>query len=392
MLLLDGGDCFFSSPTKKAPTKGEELQELRKGRTILNAYNLLGYQALGLGPADLQLGLATLKDFEREARFPFLCANLVDKQTKKPIFKPYVVLEAGGLKFGVYSVMMRLTNETYANRVIPDAELLDPEATTRSLVPELRKSCDFIVGLSQLNVEQNERLLDSNPGIDVLVDPLSRVGTKAIWVSENEYVVIRNNTPMLRIDGQGSRVGVMEMYIQKAQRKLADYMVVDGALEPHIMRHPEMTRLVDDFERGRLKPATISSDTQKPRLIEDFLGKEGCSSCHAEQTEFWKGTKHATAFATLEKDSTQERTDCITCHSTGYGVAFADVKSVGKQKDVQCEACHGLKPDHADNPRQAKLGPVSDETCWGCHNPQITEKPFDYKAALPGAACPKIKK
>ena len=391
-MLVDAGDCFFSTPTKKAPTKAEEVQELRKGRTVLNAYNFMGYQALGIGPADLQLGISTLKDFEREAKFPFLCANLVDKETKKPIFKPYLVIEAGGIKFGLYSVMMLLLNDTYANRVLVNAELLDPEKVSRDLALELRKSCDVVIALSHLNVDTNEKLLDSNPGIDALIDPLSRSGSKNIWIAENEYLVLRNGTPMLRIDGQGSRVGVFEMYFKKGEKKFADYRVIDGALEPHIMRHPEMTQLVEEFERGRLQPFPINFDTQKPRLFEDFMGQEGCASCHAEQTAFWKGTKHSNTFATLEKTGDQARTDCVGCHTFGYGVGYASAQLVGKFKEVQCESCHTSKPDHASNPRSVRLGVAQEENCWGCHNPEITKKNFQYSDARMKASCPKIKK
>ncbi|MBI4606968.1 MAG: hypothetical protein HY721_33815 [Planctomycetes bacterium] len=392
VLLLDAGDCFFSSPTKKPPTKAEELQELRKGRTVLNAYNLLGYQALGLGPADLQLGIATLVAFEKEARFPFLCANLVEKGTRKPVFKASTVIEAGGIRFGVYGVMMHQLNETYRNRVVPDAELLDAEQVTRELVPELRKSCDVVIALSQLNVDQNERLLDANPGIDVLIDPLSRNGTKAIWIAENEYYTERNGFPILRIDGQGSRVGVFEMYFAPGSRRLKEHEALDAALEPHFMRHPEMAQVVEEFEKGRTKPLVVDFDTLKPRLSDELLGEEGCGSCHQDQARFWKGTKHADTYSTLEKTGDHFRMDCVVCHALGYGVAFADLKAVGRFKEVQCEACHGVKPGHADEPKKVVFGPVLEDTCWGCHNPQITKKDFRYEDSKDRASCPKIQR
>ena len=100
VLLLDGGDCLFAGPTKKAPTKAEERTEMRKARQIVNAYNLCGYQAMGLGPADFQFGLDALRDLEKTARFPFISTNLVEKSTKKPLFHPHVVIQSGGVRFG----------------------------------------------------------------------------------------------------------------------------------------------------------------------------------------------------------------------------------------------------------------------------------------------------
>lgn len=393
VLLVDGGDVFFSSPSKKAPTRDEESLELRKARAVLNAYNFIGYQAVAIGPGDLQLGVAMLKEFEKDAKFPILCANLVDKATQKPLFKPSIVIEVGGIRFGIYAVLTRQLNETYRARVLGEAaEILDPEKATAALVPELRKTCDVVIALSHLNVDQNERLLETVPGIDVLIDPLARNGTKAIWVAENEYYVEHKGHPMLRIDGQGSRVGVFEMYFKGEARTIAEHEAWDGALEPHIVRHPEVQQLVQEFERGRAKPWTVDFDTQKPRLVDDFLGDEGCATCHADQFTFWKSTKHAATYATLEKTEDQLRMDCVVCHSNWYGVTFADARQVGRNKEVQCEGCHGYRAGHADNPRVVRLGAVAEDTCWGCHNPQITKKEFTYSAARDRVSCPKIQR
>jgi hypothetical protein len=276
--------------------------------------------------------------------------------------------------------------------VLPDAEVLDPATVTVDVVAELEKQCDVVIALSHLNVDENERMLDKVAGIDVLIDPLSRSGTKAIWVPENEYVIERNKKPLLRIDGQGSRVGVLEMYFVPGKNKLDDYLFSDGPLEPHIMRHPELQQLVDDFGRGRSQPYKIDFDTQKPHLSEEFMGEDGCGTCHAEQLAFWKSTLHANTYLTLEKTSDQFQSDCIGCHSTGYGVTFADTKAIGRFKEVQCEGCHGVKAGHATSPKTTQFGAVNEETCWGCHNPQITHKTFVYGAALEKAACPKIQR
>jgi hypothetical protein len=393
MLVVDAGDCFFASPTKKAPTKAEEIQETRKARTILNACNLMGYQALGVGPADLQMGMETLLDLQKEARFPFLCANIVEKATGKPAFKPYVVVTLAGIRLGIYSVMLADLNETYKARVLPNHELKDPEQVTREVVAELRKSCDIVVALSQLNVDANEKIIDAKLGIDVLVDPLSKNGTKAIWVDETGYCTVRNGTPILRVDGQGSRLGVFEMYFAKGSGKMAAYRGYDAPLEPHILRHPEMTRLVQEFSQGRKDPWAIDFDVSKPRLLDDFLGAEGCGGCHQEQLDFWKGTAHSRTFSTLAKSGDSTRPECFICHTTGYGVTFAEIKEIDKYKEVQCEACHGFKGGHAEKPASVRLGTVSDENCWGCHNPALTHKSsFDASQVRDKVACPKMKR
>jgi hypothetical protein len=392
VLLVDGGDCFFPGSTLKAPSKPQERIETRKARQIVNALNLLGYQAIGLGPADFQLGLEVLRELEKTARFPFVSTNLVERATRKHLFRPHVVVEAGGVKFGIFSLLMNTLNQSYLNRVLPDAEVLDPETVAREVVPELRKICDVVVCLSQLNVDTNETILSANPGIDVLVDPLSKLGSKAVFIAEGEYIADVHGTPVVRVDGQGSRVGVLELYFAAGSRKFAAYRGYDAALEPHVQSHPEMVRLLASFEGNRTEPWKVDFDASRPRLTEEYLGVEECSGCHEEQHRFWASTKHAAAYSTLEKTSDHLRPDCVGCHTFGYGITFANAKTVGTWKEVQCESCHGSKQAHAENPKVARMGPVAEETCWGCHNPAITKKDFNYAGTREAASCPKIQR
>lgn len=392
LLVVDGGDCFFLGTTIKAPTKSEETRDLRGARVILGAYNRLGYQALGIGPGDLQYGLERLRELERDARFPFLCANIVEKASGRTIFKPHVIIEASGLKVGVYSVIMGSLNETFVKRVLPGAEVRDPIETTRRIVSELEEKCDLILALSHLNADQNDAILEAKLGIDMLVDPLAHSGTKSLWVAEDDYCRMRSGTLVLRVDGQGSRVGVLELYFQGEETKPAGFRGYDMPLEPQILRHPDMTRLVDLLRQGKMEPGTVSFDPADLPLVGDFLGAEGCGGCHEEQLAFWKGTRHATAFSTLQKSEEQDLPECFICHSYGYGVTFVGKTDLGKFKDVQCESCHGMSADHAGAPQNVRLGPVAEEACWGCHNHAITGKPFSPSEALPAASCPKMKR
>jgi hypothetical protein len=402
VLLVDGGDCFFSGPTKKAPTPAEESYDMRRARLLINAYNLMGYQALGIGPGDLQHGIANLRRIEKEARFPFICSNLVEKAPqgatatgggRKTLFQRHTVIESGGIRFGIFALLLPQMSEAYTRRAIPEADVLDPGQVAAEVVPELRKACDIVLLLSQLNVEGTEQIVASTPGIDVVLDPISRSGSKAIWVTEGEYCTTLPSAPgvpILRVDGQGSRMGIFEMHFLPGSRKFDAFRGYDSPLEPHIMKHPEMAQLVQEFDRGRSQPWTFPTDASKPRLTEDLMGHEACGGCHEDQQKFWMATKHAAAYATLEKTRDHLRQDCIACHTLGYGVSFAETAAVGGWKEVQCESCHAPKKGHAENPKLVRFGAVSEETCWGCHNPAITKKDFDYTSSRPLASCPKM--
>lgn len=392
VLLVDGGDCLFSSPTLKAPPAVERLRDLRTARQILGAYNAMGYQALGVGPAELQHGLPALKELAGKARFPFLCANLVSSATEEPVFEPYTIVEVAGLRIGIYAVILDSLHESFVERVLPGCKVLDAAETTREIVEELRGRCDLLLALSHLNVDQNEKIVDSRPGIDILIDPLSKNGSKALWVEADDYCTIRNGTFVLRVDGQGSRMGVFEMYFAEGSKKPSGYRGYDVPLEPHILRHPETTEALARYAAESSDLETLDFDPSKPRLVEDFLGADGCGGCHEEQLRFWKGTKHATAIETLEKSGDRSDPACFVCHSYGYGVTFVDPAELRAHENVQCESCHGMKPGHAASPREARLGSVEDATCYACHNPSITQMPFQHSEVWERTACPKMKR
>ena len=132
-LLVDGGDCFFLGSTIRAPSEAEETRDVRNARVVLGAYNALGYQALGIGPGDLQYGLQTLRALEREARFPFLCANVVEKGSVLSVL------------YGLDGVLVASWDET-------------PEALRERLVEIIEKLDE--------KVEKNKKNLDVQSALD----------------------------------------------------------------------------------------------------------------------------------------------------------------------------------------------------------------------------------
>lgn len=402
VLLLDGGDVFFRAATRKTPPRSEYKQSWRTARVLVNAYNLLGYQAIAVGPNDLQLGVRQLQALAEMARFPFLCANLVESSTQKPYFRPYEIIEIAGVRFGVYAVVQNTLNPTYRRRVMPEGEVRDPVEVTGEVLAELKGKCDVIVALSHLPEKVNETVLEKYPEIDVLVDPLSRYGSKAIWVGDEEdYCREIHGTPRLRIDGQGSRIGVFEMHIGMDTKKIAKYVGYNVPLEPHLMGHPAMIELTGRLRRGEPYQLPADFDASKVQASNALMGHEACGGCHEAQYAFWKTTRHAANFDTLKKTNNEETPNCIGCHTLGYGIAFARPAEAAEFKEVQCENCHGFSPEHAADPREHRFEAVKESTCLGCHNPEhtgrvdngrpaFTSKLLSYEEALPLASCPRM--
>ncbi|HEY0839841.1 MAG TPA: multiheme c-type cytochrome, partial [Vulgatibacter sp.] len=115
-----------------------------------------------------------------------------------------------------------------------------------------------------------------------------------------------------------------------------------------------------------------------------YVGGSACAACHQTAHEFWKQTRHAKAYATLEHANKQYDLACISCHVTGWEKpgGACRVDQVDARKDVTCESCHGPGSLHVANPVQARLERNTPEaTCRGCHSSDHSTD-FDYSAYL----------
>jgi len=82
ILVLDAGDLFFKKYT--VPVPESELKGMaEKAHLIIESFNLMGTDAMGIGDDDLTLGKEFLLEISRKANFPFLCSNLLDETSGK---------------------------------------------------------------------------------------------------------------------------------------------------------------------------------------------------------------------------------------------------------------------------------------------------------------------
>jgi hypothetical protein len=106
-----------------------------------------------------------------------------------------------------------------------------------------------------------------------------------------------------------------------------------------------------------------------------YVGGEVCATCHADARNVWLRTRHASAYATLERASKEFNLDCVGCHVTGYEKpGGSSVTHVEKLRNVQCESCHGPGSKHVLDPSVGSaLAAPGPSTCLECHRPPHVE-------------------
>jgi hypothetical protein len=154
---------------------------------------------------------------------------------------------------------------------------------------------------------------------------------------------------------------------------------LDSAVPPSAMGK----RILEAYQQ-RLKEERLVERT--PRLPlpqgQQYLGAAACRACHAEQSAAWEGSRHAGAFASLQKDGRWSDPDCVPCHVTGFPLAtgYSPEKDAPRLEGVGCECCHGPSNRHAADPKTRTPGKAR-EACAACHTPERSPK-FEREAYL----------
>lgn len=159
-LLLDAGDAW----------QGTFISNANQGQAVVQAMSLMHYDAQVLGNHDFDWGQEVLARRAKEAGFFFLAANVVDASGATPAFaKPYIVKDLGIARVAILGlsrvdtpVITKAANTT-GLRFLPLAD------TVRRYLGELRRAADIVVVLDHDGAQDDARLAEAVPDIDVIV-------------------------------------------------------------------------------------------------------------------------------------------------------------------------------------------------------------------------------
>jgi 5'-nucleotidase/UDP-sugar diphosphatase len=138
-----------------------------RGEADVSAMNALGYTIGTHGNHEFNNPRAQWQKLVQMARYPVVCANVVDATTRQPLLKPYEVLQVEGARIAVFGLLTESTRGYPATR--EGIEILDAVDTARRVVPQLRQQADVVILLSHLGYEVDVQLAREVPGIDVII-------------------------------------------------------------------------------------------------------------------------------------------------------------------------------------------------------------------------------
>ena len=171
---------------------------------LLNAMELMGYDALNLGSPEFNFGKEFLEHTRSHVSFPYIASNLLYEGSRLPWTREYIIKEVGGIKVAILGVLTpdgiaQLTN-------LKDMEVIPPETALNRLLPEVRGKADLVILLSRFDVKETIALVKAVKGVDVAISS----GSDDIFFAEEP-----ENTVILQTGSLGKTMGLVKITLDE---------------------------------------------------------------------------------------------------------------------------------------------------------------------------------
>jgi hypothetical protein len=332
------------------PGLAEQAKATAKG--IVEAYNYMGYHAVGIASRDLAGGLAFLKEISSQAEFDLLSANVVCKSTGKPVFTQKLIRNVGPLSIGIIGITG--SEKPFPFTDADDAEILPWQEVLPDIVAQLSKTCDMIVLLSNHKLVQNKEIVEKVPGIHIIIQ-------SGVNVSNIAPIKI-DNTLIFQTAKQGKYLGWMKIKWLKTQQWENDTLKTELVLKKREL--DKTIRKITSLEDLNTPETTKTNDTyqalkkNKERLLDEIRGLE--FSIDQQNREHPSSTYTNNHFVDLDIGLPDDLQVIKIVGRTKH-----EVNRIGKERALQL-----LSKEPTSQDESARFGYVGWQFCARCHHTQ----------------------
>ena len=277
VLVLDAGDQF----------QGSLFYTTYKGDAAVEFLNMLKPDAMAVGNHEFDDGPETLARFIDKAEFPVISANT--SAYFEPLLKDklpgYVIVEKGGEKIGIVSVVAADTKELSSpgDKVDFNAEI----GILKSAIPEIESyGVNKIVALTHVGLEMDKQIAAAVSGIDVIVGGHSHTllangddgaaGPYPVWVENPDGIKV----PIVQAGSYSKYLGEVSVNFNDDGVVTAAYgepHLLDAGVTPDAAITARVAELAAPIEELKKKPvgdavAAIDGDRDSCRLGECSMG------------------------------------------------------------------------------------------------------------------------
>ena len=357
VFLLDLGDVFWVDPA-----------DLRN-EYVLKGYARMGYDAVVLGDQEWAAGSKRLRDVLTPTGLTFL-SSTVDCPGVK--LARVVKREWGEVKLAVVSDM-RQDAFRFLPKAAKDPLVVAPPAELVEEVRKLKQAGYVVVLVAHAEAEAIEAAAARTEADLVLRGHTTRSESKVTRVAGKNVLKI----------GGSAKMGAVALKV--VDGKIAE---MDFRVEEIDRSWPMDRRLLSVYEAYAHAALRKALDADRTSGLE-YLPSAKCGSCHETQLASWRKTRHAHAYATLQKAERTGDPNCLMCHTSGFGTVkgFYSYDKTPGLANVNCQDCHRFnKAEHQK--KGFEFPRVTLTICVTCHTP-VTDPSFRYGARRPKIKCPR---
>ena len=269
MLFLHGGDMVTSSDPAYTLNAQDLIPDWERmpgygyrGLLEVAVFGKLGLDAMIMGNHEYDYGLYWNYRLFSRAPFAVLSANsTLSISPPEPLYdpiwyEPYHIFQKGNFRIGVIGV------STVLNTIrSPQARMTNPFDAVASLVESLEKECDIILVLSHLGVEEDVKLADRVPGIDVIVG-----GHSHSMLSEPRIV---NGTIITQARAFGEFIGRLDLEYENGALKDYNYQLITADFS--VTEDPETKAWLEKYLYPITLEHALSRDGQGVNSLGDYI-------------------------------------------------------------------------------------------------------------------------
>ena len=140
-----------------------------KGAQMIEAWNAIGLDYATFGNHEFDFGPDVLVERMKESKFPWVAANVIDTRTGQPFgeAKRYVVREFGGVKIGLFGLVLpetKITSKPGAN-----VEFRNACDTAKEVVSELHgQGVKVVIALTHLSMREDKEVARCS-GVNLII-------------------------------------------------------------------------------------------------------------------------------------------------------------------------------------------------------------------------------
>jgi len=170
--------CVIFSGNAFSPSM---MSTLTKGEQMVPILNTIGTQCAVFGNHDFDYGLDVFTQHREKTEFPWIISNVIDSESGQPLGggKVHHTIEWEGRKLGIIGLVEREWLDTVSTLDKEHLDYTDYIDAASMLATELkRKGCEYIIAVTHMRTDNDVRLAEKVPEINLILGGHSLVYEK----------------------------------------------------------------------------------------------------------------------------------------------------------------------------------------------------------------------